>query len=79
MVQTVDPLSERSPEDDIDEIFPRIFMSGDAPPACLETLLRSQITHILVVTRDSKPKFESQGITYLVLDEIYDNDSQNIV
>ena len=58
----------RRSEDDIDEVYPRIFMSGFSPAECWSTLKKCGITHILSVSGASKPKFESKGITYLILD-----------
>ena len=69
----------RKSEDDLDEVYPRVFMSGFSPAECFSTLKRCGITHVLSVSPASQPKFASKGITYLLLDKIQDNDSQNIV
>ena len=65
----------RSRQEDIDEVFPRIYMSGYAAADCWETLQRCNITHILTVTPYARPKFKNKGLKYMVLDEIQDNNS----
>ena len=64
---------QREPKDDIDEVFPRIYMSGYAAADCWATLERLGITHVLTVTPHARPKFEGKGIVYMVLDDIQDN------
>ena len=61
---------QKQPKDDIDEVHPRIFMSGYAAADCWETLQRCGITHILTVTPHARPKFENKGIIYMILDDI---------
>lgn len=65
----------RTPKDDIDEVHPRIYMSGYAAADSWETLQRCGITHILTVTPHARPRFEDKGIVYMVLEEVQDNTS----
>ena len=69
----------RDPKDDIDEVFPRMLMSGYAAADCWETLQRCGVTHVLTVTPYCRPKYEDKGIVYLVLDEVQDNSEQNVI
>ena len=75
----VRPRKTRDPKDDIDEVHPRIYMSGYAPADCWATLQRCGITHILTVTPHARPKFEDKGIVYMVIDDIQDNTQQNVI
>ena len=69
----------RTPKEDIDEVHSRIYMSGYAAADCWETLQTRGITHILTVTPHARPRFEEKGIIYMVLEEIQDNTSQNVI
>ena len=65
----------RDPKEDIDEVFPRIYMSGFKPADCWETLQRCGITHILTLMPSCRKKFKKQGIVYKVISDIQDNGS----
>ena len=59
--------------DGINEVYPRVYMSGYGPAGNKAILKDNKITHILTVTPYAKPLFEKDGIEYLIFDEISDN------
>ena len=67
-----------SGSDKIDEVYPRIFMSGVFPTANLETLKKLKITHVVSIT-GAKELLKSSGIKYLSLKGIRDDDKQDIL
>jgi len=52
----------RSTFENIDEVFPRMFMSNHNSATHLETLRKHGITHILCVENFTEKPFESEGI-----------------
>ena len=47
---------------EIDEVYPRIFMSGYGPARNWFLLQKHKISHILTVTPYAKPEFASKGV-----------------
>ena len=54
----------------IDEVFPRIYMSGYGPAENEATITKLKITHILSVVPAARPEFASKGIKYLIFNDI---------
>ena len=52
----------RSTVENIDEVFPRIYMSNHNSAVHLPTLKKNGITHILTVEMFSEKPHESEGI-----------------
>ena len=64
---------------EIDEVYPRIYMSGYGPAKDWITIKSLAITHILTVTPYANPLFKEEGVKYLIFDEISDNGAQQIL
>ena len=62
--------ARREGKDDIDEVYPRVWMSGYAAADSWETLQRCKISHVLTVTPHARPKFENKGIRYMIIESI---------
>ena len=65
--------NQRSSNEDIDEVYPRLFMSNYTAARNIEVINKYGITHILTVTPYAKPQFPTK-CKYLILDEIEDDD-----
>ena len=65
------PAAPLPPEDDIDEVYDRIYMSGQPAAACLDTMKKCGITHIVRVTPYATK--QHANIKYLVFDKIFDD------
>lgn len=82
MVEQLNPLlgafGQRPNNEDIDEVYPRLFQSGYAAARNLIILKALGITHILTVCPYAKPQCPTV-FKYLVLDEIEDDDRQDIL
>ena len=63
----------RSPEDDIDEVYPRMYMSGWQAAENVSQIEKLGITHILSATPGAREKLASKGIKYLIFNDIQDN------
>ena len=61
-------------EDNIDEVYDRLYMSGYMAAESWKTIERLGITHILSVTPGARAKFANKGIKYLLFTEVKDND-----
>ena len=71
------PVRTRPIEKDIDEVFERIYQSGQAAAASLETCQENGITHILRVTNVDTP--QHPNIKYLIYDKLWDDSEQNVL
>ena len=80
-VEPNEPLESSGPtrpiEEDIDEVYERIYMSNQPAAACLETIQKNGITHIIRVTPSPTP--QHSGIAYLVFDKIFDDSAQELL
>ena len=57
-------------KDSIDEVYPRVYMSGWGPAADEKVVDRIQITHIVSVFPGARPLFKNKGVKYLILNDI---------
>ena len=67
----------RPAEEDIDEVYERIYMSGQPAAACLATVQKNGITHIVRVTPQATT--QHPNISYLVFDKVFDDSEQDIL
>jgi hypothetical protein len=55
---------------EINEVYPRIFMSGYGPAEDETTFKALKLTHVLSVVPAARAHFASKGIKYLIFDDI---------
>lgn len=56
--------------DAINEVYPRIWMSGYGPSEDEKVINRLKITHILSVVPGARPLFAGKGVKYLIFSDI---------
>ena len=69
----------RSNENDIDEVFPRMYMSGWKAAENWDLIEKLGITHILAATPGASKRFEHKGIKYILFTEAKDHEDQDLL
>ena len=75
---TLAEIAAKRAEEDIDEVYPRVYMSGHSSAKHLQVLQSRNITHVVCVTAYARPHWEKEGIKYLIIEDVEDSNYADI-